>query len=101
MVQDDQDAPRYQHGSNWGGEATAPRQVLLDRHDRAEEEHPPDVPRPHGEHQEHERPATADAEQSMMQPEPQRLEPPTPVLPVLDDEAQRRATLVEAAVLEG
>ena len=67
---------------------------------RAEGEHPGEAAQADGEHHQHQRPAAADAEQAVGDPEPKRLAPLGPTLPVVQDEPERGAALVEAAVLE-
>src|SRR5438046_975669 len=48
---------------------TATGQVLLYRHHRREREHPAETPRSDDEHQQHQRPAAADAEQAVIEAE--------------------------------
>ena len=56
-------------------EPAPPDFVLLDRHHRPEGQHPTDIPGADHEHQQHQRPAAADAEHPVMQPEAQRVAP--------------------------
>src|SRR5437899_1799915 len=46
-------------------EAATPVQCSLNPHERAESEHPSEIPRPDGEHDEHQAPAAAEAEQAV------------------------------------
>jgi len=100
MVEHDQNPPRQQRGAERGAQLPAPGHVLLDCHDGAESEHPTNVTRTDGEHQQHQRPAAAYAEHAVMRAEHQGLRAGIPTTPVLHDEAQRGTALVQAAVLE-
>ena len=55
---------------------------------------------PDREHDEHQRPAAADTEQTVRDAHPERLEPLVAAAPVGEDEPERGAALVEAVVLE-
>ena len=67
--------PRQQREAERRAETAAPGEVLLDRHDRAEQQHPADAAHADHEHQQHQRPAAADAEHAVMRAEPERLAP--------------------------
>src|SRR5271166_4808995 len=81
-------------------EPPAPGRVLLDRHDRTQHQHPTDIAGANDKHQEHDRPATTDTEQPVMQAELKRIAPWRDALPVLDDEAQRCAAFVKTAIFQ-
>jgi pimeloyl-ACP methyl ester carboxylesterase len=57
-----------QHDAEGRAQPSAPRHVLLHRHHDAEDEHPGQVVHAHQKHQQHEGPATADAERPVVQP---------------------------------
>jgi hypothetical protein len=78
----------------------APRDVLLDGHDGAQAEHPPQTADANSEHQHHQRPAAADAEGAVIDAQSEGRPVLTPAAPAFGDEAQRRAALVQAVVLE-
>src|SRR5262245_17658574 len=94
------DTPGEQDHSQWEAEPAAPGRVLLDGHHDAEGEHTRKALRTDHEHQEHERPAAADAEQTVVHAQSEGFPAFMPSLPVLDHEAEWRSALVQAAVLQ-
>ena len=60
----------------------------------------PEVAHADDEHQQHQRPAAADAEDAMIDAQPPRLAQRRPAVPARSDEGERRVALLEAAVLE-
>src|SRR5580765_7314959 len=89
-----------EHYAQRAADARPPRDVLLDRHHDAEDEHPGEAPRAEREHQEHQRPAAPDAEGAVPEPETQRLARMGRARPVLHHEHEGRAAPIEAPVLE-
>jgi hypothetical protein len=81
-------------------QAPAPRQVLLDRGDRAQDEHRAGAGEAHAEHHEHERPAAADAEGAVGDAHPERLGAYGRAPPTVDHEAERTAAFVEAPIAQ-
>src|SRR5439155_25340161 len=81
-------------------EAAAPGHVLLDRHHRAEPQHPADIAGADDKHQQHDRPAAADAVETVVDAELERATQWPRPMPVLHDKAVGRAALVEAMVFE-
>ena len=67
--QDDGRGRGEQRDAERRGQAAAARQVLFYRHHSREREHPTKAPRSDDEHQQHQRPATADAEQAVIEAE--------------------------------
>src|SRR5437868_13666665 len=78
----------------------APRHIFFDRHDRAKPEHPADIAGSDDKHQQHQRPAAADAVKAVIPAEPPGAAPRLRSLPALGDKAERRAAFVEAAIFE-
>src|SRR5207247_4559762 len=91
---------REQRAAQWPAEAAAPRHVLLDRHHRAERQHPADIAGADDEHQQHDRPAAADAVEAVVEAELEGAAQWPRPMPVLHDEAVGGAALVEAMVFE-
>jgi len=87
-------------GAERAAEMAAPRHVLLDRHDRAEPEHPADVAGADNKHQQHQCPAATDAIEPVIEAEPPGAAPRARPLPALGDKSERRAAFIEAAVFE-
>src|SRR5262245_13162196 len=69
-------------------------------HQGTQDQHPPEIPNPNSEHQQHQRPATPDTEEAVMHPQPESLGAFMAPAPVLGDETQRRAALVKASILQ-
>ena len=68
----DEDGRTEQPGAERPAEMAAPRHVLLDRHHRAERQHPADIAGADDEHQQHDRPAAADAVEAVIEAELER-----------------------------
>src|SRR5207247_3874364 len=90
----------YEHDAQRCAQPPAPREVLLDRHHRGEREHPAEIADADEEHQQHQRPAAADAEETVTDAETERLVLAVIAVPVLHDECERGAALLQAASLE-
>jgi len=72
----------------------------LDRHHCAKREHPAEVARPDDKHQQHDRPATPDAECAMVRTQ-QKGVPLWPTAPPISgDETEWGAALIETTVLQ-
>src|ERR1700730_13501509 len=100
MVDNKDAGPAQKADAERRAQPTAPRDVLLDGHHGAEHEHPADAARADNEHQQHDRPATADAKHAVMDAQQEALPVRGSSTPVLVDEAEGRPALVEAIVLE-
>src|SRR5580700_5013383 len=81
-------------------EMAAPGHVLLDRHHRAERQHPADIAGADDEHQQHDRPAAADAVEAVVEAELEGAAPWLRPMPMLHDKAVGCAAFVEAMVFE-
>jgi hypothetical protein len=71
------------------GEAASPRYILLDRHDHSQAEHPTGLANADCKHQQHQRPATADAKDAVMDSHPECAEDWLPAVPLRNDKAER------------
>src|SRR5215217_1734858 len=74
--------------------------ILLEANHRSEREHPGQIAEADGEQHQHQRPAAAEAEEPVVDSEPEGVPPPAASTPVPHHEAERRAALVQASVLE-
>src|SRR5712691_13300983 len=100
VLRDDGGGPQEEADAERRAQAAAPGQVLLDRHHGAERQHPADAAGADHEHHEHDRPAAADAEDAVIDAEPERVPARALPAPMLVDETERGAAFVEAMVLE-
>jgi hypothetical protein len=66
---------------------TTPREILFGGHYGSKPKHPGHVADPDAEHQKHQRPATADAKNTMMHSQQKGISPLVPTAPVLSHES--------------
>ena len=81
-------------------EPSAPGQVLLGGHRAGKDEHPAQVAHADDEHDEHQRPAAADAEHAVIEADAKRLAVRLATVPARVDEGERRTAPLEAAILQ-
>src|SRR6202023_2300127 len=87
----DHHRPGKESKTQWRTQPSTPPCILLDRHQCSKREHPADIASADDEHQQHDRPAAADAECAMMDAEPKGIAPRGGSVPVLNYEAERCA----------
>ena len=97
--QESESPPRQDHAHS-RRHRPAPRNRLLHEHDHGQCQHPAEMDPADGEHHEHQSPATPHAVHPVKDADPDRPERSRAATPVLDHEADRRAALAEARVLE-
>ena len=100
MIEQNHPAPADQSDAQRRAQFAAPWQVFLRGHHCPERQHPGDIPNPDGEHQEHQRPAAADAKKAVMDSQQKCVAPLIAAAPVFGDETQGSAALVQAAVFQ-
>ena len=69
----DERAPGNQSKTKRPAELPAPRRILLDPHYSTKHKHPANITAADDEHQQHDRPAAADAEHTVMRAEQERI----------------------------
>jgi acrylyl-CoA reductase (NADPH) len=101
VLEDDQQRPAQQCESQRLAGNARRRPVLFCGHHRAQSHHDAKIGRSDNEHQQHERPTAADAEQTVGEADRERLLAIIPATPALYHETERRPATVEALVFEG
>src|SRR5882757_9579880 len=92
VQRNDSAAPGDERGTERCAEPLAARKIFFRSHDASQHQHPPYAARADDEHQQHQRPAAADAERAVVEPEAQGFTRGRTAAPAGADETERRMT---------
>ena len=90
----------HEKDSRRDADPISPRDILLNSHHRTQYQHPQEVDCHRDEHQQHQRPATSNAEEAMVSAQPEGFARFIPAVPMPHDETHRGPALLEAVMFQ-